>query len=35
VNCEGLDDVLLVFLCDHGVSPFKKYFHGTNSANGW
>ena len=24
VNCEGLDDVLLVFLCDHGVSPFKK-----------
>ena len=29
VNCEGLDDVLLVFLCDHGVSPFKnKYFFG-------
>ncbi len=35
VNREGLDDVLLVFLCDHGVSPFKKYFYGTNSANGW
>ena len=26
VNREGLDDVLLVFLCDHGVSPFKKYY---------
>ena len=23
VNRIGLDDVLLVFLCDHGVSPFK------------
>jgi hypothetical protein len=36
VYSKLFDDVLLVFLCDHGVSPFvKKYFFGINSANGW
>ena len=36
VNSILFDDVLLGFLCDHGVSPFKiKYFFGVNLANGW
>lgn len=34
VYCEFLNDVLLGFLCDHGVSPFKINIYGKNSASG-
>ena len=35
VYCEFLNNVLLGFLCDHGVSPFKINIYGKNSVNGW
>lgn len=35
VSSEFFDEILLVFLSDHFLSPFKIIFFGINSAGGW